>query len=706
MRKILVFVSLIDLVACHRDPTTPGEPVPDAPTSPPPDAGADGPPANPHVAPCEVLGLPGAPSWAAGGIHPTLADVDGDGKLDLIVAGTAAVTVSPGRGDATFGAAITSSLPGTASALAVADVNADGKRDLIASFDGGFVVALGDGSGRFAQGPLISAAPFPKSLIRGLATADLNGDGKLDLVVAYPFQASVGARLGHGDGTFGGETLFAVGDSPSGMAVADLDGDSVVDVIVTRDSSVTILHGNGDGTFAAKVSRDAAPGSQLVAATDLNGDGKVDLVVGGDRGISVLMNDGQGAFHDHVDYLSLSGGEYSRTLVVADVNQDGKLDVVAATLNTMDVFPGNGDGTFPRAVTTRVPGLAELAVGNVDGDPAVDVIVSSADGGASALESDGRGGFLSPTQYAPTASGYTKAADLNGDGYVDVVVAGYNSVGVALGKGDRRFADLVSYPVGGGASIRDVTGDGVVDIVMITHATTAPGYYGISVLPGNGDGSFRDATETALDRLAPINQGAPATLLFAYGDLDGDGKLDVVVANNDGAWLGLVAVYLGNGDGSFRSKGDFAMLDGRPVVLQLEDVNGDGRLDVVAAHQGLHCEECVGPRGTDGIAAFVNEGDGTLQPAVPYTGTGGLPPGPLRVDITGDGTLDTVTMDENAALHIVPGDGTSQPALIYPAGAHAIAGPFSVADVDNDGRLDVITSGSNGFSVLYARCVR
>jgi len=721
MRTILILVSLLPVVACHGGGSSTGvDASVGGDASAGPDAGVppDALPPIPVVAPCGLLGLPGAPSMDAGGTRPVLRDVDGDGKLDLVVIDGQLVRVSPGNGDATFGASVTTLLSLSISSIAIADVNGDGKLDLFVSFtssDDAIMVALGDGTGRFTPGPLISGPSYPMGIIQGIALADLNGDGKLDLVVAYPFTARVGTRLGTGDGTFGDETSSAVGAGPSAVAVADLDGDGAIDVIAANASSVSILRGKGDGTFADKIDRDTL-GAGLVAA-DLNGDGKVDLVVQSTLGISVLMNDGNGVLRDHVDYPSPSVGIDSLTLAVGDVNSDGKLDVVAsrfagasaANVGYLVVFAGNGDGTLEPAVATPVSALSEIAVGDVNGDHALDVIVSSSDARASVLESDGRGGFLSPTMYAPNAySAAVVTADLDHDGYVDVVLAGID-IGVALGRSEGRFADLVKYPAAaaGAPLVQDVTGDGVADLVWSSQVGSGGSIPGarLGVLPGNGDGSFRAGVETAF--------AARSTYLFALGDLTGDGKTDLVIAADSSTTLhlGEVSVYVGNDDGSFHLGGEPAVIDGIPTLLRLDDANGDGRLDVVAGHRRVcrtpDCSPRPYPPGRDGISLLLNSGDGTLQAAVPYTGTGGSPIGPLMVDITGDGKLDIVKAS-SIGVEIVPGngDGSFQPTLLY---RYPVTGPFDVADIDRDGRLDVVTPGNgftNGFFVLFARCVR
>lgn len=707
MRTILGLVSLLQLAGCKaaESPTDAG-------------AGSDALPPIPQVAPCEVLGLPGPPSMVTRGPNARylkLRDLDGDGKLDVAVIddpNVGTVRMFPGNGDASFRASIDSALGSSApgnvyaffSSMEIADANGDGKLDLVLATgpDQAVLVALGDGTGHFTPGPVTPGPPGTDGFLRA-AVADLNGDRKPDLVLTRSNVAAVTVRLGNGDGTFGNATAYPVGSNPVAVEVADLDGDGIVDAIVANgNDTLSILQGKGDGTFKPKVDRNTLRSPFELTAADLDGDHKVDLVVQSAGGLSVLMNDGNGMLRDHVNYTDLPGTLHS--LKVVDINRDGQLDVVAVASDPLGVsadnllvFAGNGDGTLQRPVATPGYALQEIAVGDVSGDQAQDVVMTSAYSGVFVLESDGRGGLLLPTTYATTAhSTAVVTADLDHDGYVDVALtnAMTSSIGIALGRSEGRFADLVSYPVAAAGTpvVQDVNGDGIADLVVPSRVGSG---FGLSVLPGNGDGSFREGLDSPF--------AVQDKYLFAFGDLNGDGKLDIAIAANSGTWLGVVAVYVGNGDGSFHPGGDLAALDGQPTSLQLTDINGDGRLDVVTGHRRVLCAECGAHPGTDGIAVLLNNGDGTLQPAVPYTGAGGLPSGPLMVDITGDGKLDIVTADA-LGVHISPGngDGSFQPTLTYP---YPVTGPFGVADINRDGRLDIITPG-DGFNVLFARCVR
>jgi hypothetical protein len=235
-----------------------------------------------------------------------IADLNGDGKRDLVVVnGTRGstigqtVTVLPGNGNGSFGAAIAYATGASPYLVVVADFNGDGKPDLaVASGDSNAVwIHLGHGDGTFTLGGSYGAGSYPDAL----AVADFNGDGKLDLAVGNDFSNDVSILLGRGDGTFGAAIDFPAGAGPATVSVADFNGDGLPDLaIVNRfNDTIALLLGNGDGAFQAPIAVLVGSQPKVAIAKDLNGDGKPDLVVtsAANSNVSVLLQTGSAPTH-------------------------------------------------------------------------------------------------------------------------------------------------------------------------------------------------------------------------------------------------------------------------------------------------------------------------------------------------------------------------------------------------------------------------
>ena len=225
--------------------------------------------------------------------------------------------------------------------MALADLNGDGKPDLVVSnynntifginnHAGTIAVLLGNGDGTFQAQNTFAAGYVTKSL----AVADLNGDGKPDLVVGN-LQSKTGTYtvsvvLGNGDGTFQSRRTFASGKVPSSVVVGDVNGDGKPDLVVANSNYkaiVSVLLGNGDGTFQAPTTFAAGSTPFSVTMGDVNGDGKPDLVVN-DRSLysaGVLLGNGNGTFQTPSLFPT---GSFPQFLLLGDANSDGKLDLI------------------------------------------------------------------------------------------------------------------------------------------------------------------------------------------------------------------------------------------------------------------------------------------------------------------------------------------------------------------------------------------
>ncbi|MFL6231186.1 MAG: FG-GAP-like repeat-containing protein [Pyrinomonadaceae bacterium] len=387
--------------------------------------------------------------------------------------------------------------------------------------------------------------------------------------------------------SFAPKVDYPVGKEPFQIVSQDFNGDAITDLATVNnfDSSVSVLVGNGDGTFRAAVTYSLTGGaatlSKSLVAADFNGDGRVDLAVSNflRHSVSVLTGKGDGTFNAAVEYIdAVSGNPYSIT--AADFNGDGKADLAVgnnASVN-VSVLLGRGDGTFQPEV--------KYAAGS-----------------------------------GPV---WASAADLNADGRVDLVVSNTNgnSLSVLLGNGDGRFRAAVNYAVGGFPLVNraaDLNGDGKLDLFVVNQNTAfvVPSKNTVSVLVGNGDGTFRAAINYATGT-------DPKSV--ATGDFDADGRTDLATADASGT----VSVLPGNGDGTFRAAVSFPA-GSKPVTVLAGDFNRDGRADLVAANgttgnpgttDSPAVSVLLNQTGAFSIGGSVLDGGGAAVPDVTVTLTG------------------------------------------------------------------------------------
>jgi hypothetical protein len=280
--------------------------------------------------------------------------------------------------------------------VATGDINGDGKLDLVVANSNVNTasVLLGNGDGTFQAA---QSVPVPYFYTNAVAVGDLNGDGKLDLFVTQG--TNIYVLPGNGDGTFQSPIASRLGFGPNSVAVGDFNGDGKADLALTDDfysATVSVALGNGDGTFQAAQSVPAGASANSVAVGDLNGDGKLDLVEGSriDNHVSVLLGNGDGSFQ--LVHVPVMGGGSQLSVAVGDFNGDGKTDMALAHYNSFDalgnvflggtlsVALGNGDGAFQAAQDLAV-GVARptsVAAGDFNGDGKPDLAVTSANEGS------------------------------------------------------------------------------------------------------------------------------------------------------------------------------------------------------------------------------------------------------------------------------------------------------------------------------------
>jgi hypothetical protein len=366
------------------------------------------------------------PLWGAKRLR--IADVDKDGKADLWVNSEAQSLVLYGRGGGSF--VEDRQLPSPATALASADLNGDGKADVVSAAvsTNKVYVALNSGDGTTAAPRAYDTDAGPAAL----ALADVTGDGKLDLLVANYDAGSVSLLPGNGDGSFQPQRVFPVALGATALIVADLNGDLRPDVVTANyeSNSVSVLLGSGTGSFAAAKGYATASGPAALVAADFNKDGRMDVVTANLDGNNLSYLQGSGTTAGALNSArSLTAGRGPVAIVARDLSGDGNPDLLVGNSDSSDIslLTGRGDGTFATAsvAAANVGRISDLALSDLNQDGRVDLVVSTAgpSGGSTRLFYGFAAGVLAPSALSLDVGGPLAIADLAGDAKPDVLVA-------------------------------------------------------------------------------------------------------------------------------------------------------------------------------------------------------------------------------------------------------------------------------------------
>jgi large repetitive protein len=674
-----------------------------------------------------------------------VSDLNGDGNPDVVTGGMndSTIDILLGNGDGTFRPVTTITAPFLlyTNLVVVADFNGDGKPDLGVGLYGEVGTYLGNGDGTFQLPRLYTT---PEQNVDGITVADMNGDGKPDIILSY-FDHGISVWLGNGDGTLENPVIYPTATfDPSFLVAADFNGDgktdfatvmmssnqvdvliggvSIIDLSVSLETGPGFTAGQIDATYiilvnnagqlpttgAVTVSDTLPPG---FSATGISGTGwtctlatltctRSDALAPGGYypEIIVAANIGPAAAGSLTNTATVSGGgdqnaanntatstESIRPTVSISLASSPNPSSLGQTVTlTAAISPAaSGEVTFYDGI--NILGSATIANGQAifstallpGGSRNLSAVydASSIYGpGYSATEvqtvnpvSDN--GVVPYSRYGvDTGPQYAAAGDFNGDGIPDLVTAntgstGTGTVSILRGNGDGTFQAAVDYPAGAGplaVTVADFNRDGKADLAVT-------GVSGVYVLLGNGDGSFQAAVTYSQAGLSGIS----------VADVNRDGIPDLLaVSANVG-----VSVLFGNGDGTFGG----AVSTSIPGLFfwAVSDLNRDGTPDLIA-----------GTQTTSSLTAWLGNADGTFQPPLNSPDLNGYFPSDLTAgDFNGDGKPDVAVFAGNAIQTLLGnGDGTFEAPIqsnVVTASVYAVTGDFN-----GDGKLDIGCAGN------------
>ncbi|HSH02660.1 MAG TPA: FG-GAP-like repeat-containing protein [Anaerolineae bacterium] len=670
-----------------------------------------------------------------------LGDLDGDGDLDIAIANDAnqpqEVWLNDGTGN--FGAAPFDTFGGGNSAnIALGDVDGDNDLDaVIANFSGqAQEVWLNDGSGNFGAAAFDT---FGAGDSYSVALGDLDGDNDLDVVVANDTNQPQEVWLNDGTGNFGAAAfdIFSAGNSHS-VALGDVDGDNDLDVVIANlDQAQEVWLNNGSGKFSGSVFDTFGSGRSLsIVLGDVDGDNDLDVVVASiDQAQAVWHNRSDTLFTSISNMATITiatrsppvatDGAYMTAEDTAvtgniitensgygsdyDINND-PLGIYSYTLPITGTLNLQTNGTFTYTPPLNWSGMVtytyiisdgitfnigtgnfgslpfdtfgngdsqSIAIGDLNGDNALDVIVANSNGQAQEVWlNDGTGNF-GASAFATFGAGDTidvALGDVDGDNDLDAVIVNNDNdqeVWLNNGLGDFGLTAFGSFGGQNGTAIAlgDIDGDDDLD-ALVSIATKKT-----QVWRNDGTGNFGP--------IAADNFGDNNGLAVTLGDVNGDNHLDAIITNGDQGQ----EVWLNDGFGNFGGAAIDTFGAGTNTALVLGDVDGDNDIDAIVANDSNQAQEVWLNNGSGdfGLTAFDSFGGGNSRALA-------------LGDLDGDNDLDVVVANYNGQTQEVwlnDGSGDFGPAVFDTfSGGNSTA--LALGDVDGDNDLDIIMANDLG----------
>ncbi len=670
-----------------------------------------------------------------GGSNPlfmAIGDLDGDGKPEIVLSNNVVSSISvflntSSTGlfnSSSFAAPVNFSAGSVPYGVAIADLDGDGKLDIaVVNYSGGTIsifknTSTGIGNISFQAQVTFSIGTNP----RQLAIGDLDGDGKPDIVVGYSGATTVSVLKNTStigsitSSSFATGVTFTVGNSQYGVAIGDIDKDGWPDIVTCNYSTnnISILRNNGiygsitSSSFATAVNFNVGTGPRDVKIADIDGDGKPDIVVnnGVDNTISIFRNTASsgvinsGSLATAVVYTT---GYLPYAIAIGDIDGDGKPDIATGNNgisgNNISLFRNISTiGNISLIMINISPNVAMLSpyIGDLNGDGRTDLAALNTWANSVSVF----GNFLIPaiSSFSPvngaTGTAGTTSVVINGCGFN--TTAANNAV---------YFGGVKAIPSTGTATSLTVTAPAGATYfnLQVLNTTTGLSSFGYEQAPFLPTLPVHGCSFGTNILMPTVNYNAGNTPQgLAIGDIDGDGKPDIVLTNR-GTPPNTIYIYLNQSTTGTINASSFAAPVSYttplvPTCVRLVDIDGDGKLDIMESNAANGNISVFRNLSTPGNISFGTRLDFPTNGNEPFFCAFG--------DIDGDGKPDMVTADylDN---QLIVFRNTSTPGNISFAGEVQFStgnGPqdVAIADIDGDGKADIVCAngGDNTVSVF------